>query len=219
LDGAKKEVQRAMDLPVIPKHMALVNVDLQNCFVDGPLAPADGLAVVDRVNRIAAVCRSAGILVVHTSHVFRPDGSNAGVLRETAPDVIDGKLLNKGTALAGLHPALRVDPRDILLEKPRFGAFHSTDLELVLRGRGIDTIIISGIATNVCCDTTAREAMVRDFRVFFLSDGTAAAAMGGASAAELQKATLATLGFLFGQVLTVDEMIVKIQRATGAEPV
>jgi ureidoacrylate peracid hydrolase len=205
-----------MNFPVIPKQMALVNVDLQNCFVDGPLAPADGLAVVERVNRLAEVCRSAGVLVVHTSHVFRPDGSNAGVLRETAPDVIDGKLLNRGGALAALHPALRVDPRDVLLEKPRFGAFHSTDLELILRGRGIETVIISGIATNVCCDTTAREAMVRDFRVFFMSDGTAAAALGGASAAELQKATLATLGFLFAQVLTVDEMIAKIQRAAGA---
>ena len=204
-----------MDFAVIPKRMALVNVDLQQCFVDGPLAPPDSLAVLDRINRLAEVCRSTGVLVVHTSHVFRADGSNAGVLRETAPDVIDGKLLNKGAAPAALHAGLRVDPRDVLLEKPRFGAFYSTDLELILRGRGIDTIIISGIATNVCCDTTAREAMVRDFRVFFLSDGTAAVAMGGASAYDLQRATLATLGFLFAQVLTVDEMIAKIQRIGG----
>jgi ureidoacrylate peracid hydrolase len=202
-----------MDFAVIPDRMALVNVDLQNCFVDGPLAPSEGLAVLDRVNRLADVCRSAGILVVHTSHVFRPDGSNAGVLRQTAPDVITGAVLNRGAASAALHRGLRVGPRDVLVEKPRFGAFHSTDLELILRGRGIDTIIISGIATNVCCDTTAREAMVRDFHVFFLSDGTAAAAIGGASASEHQKATLATLGFLFAQVLTVDEMVAKIQRA------
>jgi len=57
--------------------------------------------------------------------------------------------------------------------KPRFGAFQGTDLELILRSRGIDTVIVTGVATNVCCDTTAREAAVRDFRVFFLSDGTA----------------------------------------------
>jgi len=59
------------------------------------------------------------------------------------------------------------------LEKPRFGAFHAAHLELLLRARGIDTLIITGIATNVFCETTAREAAVRDFRVFFLSDGTA----------------------------------------------
>lgn len=106
-----------------------------------------------------------------------------------------------------------MDARDVLLEKPRHGAFQSTDLELILRSRGIDTVIISGIATSVCCETTAREAVSRDFHVFFLSDGTATADMPGASAAELQKATLATLGFLFAQVLTVDEMMQKIGQA------
>ena len=69
---------------------------------------------------------------------------------------------------AALHKELVVDPADILLEKPRYGAFHATDLEMILRTHGIDTLIITGIATNVCCETTAREAMVRDFRVFFL---------------------------------------------------
>ena len=205
-----------MDFPVIPSRMALVNVDLQKCFVDGPLAPANALVVVERVNRLAAACRLAGILVVHTSHVFRPDGSNSGVLREIAPEVFDNRWLDKGQPLAALHPALHVDPRDILLEKPRFGAFYHTDLELVLGGRGVDTIIISGIATNICCETTAREAMVRDFRVFFLSDATSGSALPGASAAEIQNATLATLGFLFAQVLTVDEMISKIEGATSA---
>jgi len=66
---------------------------------------------------------------------------------------------------------------------------------------------------NLCCETTAREAMQREFRVFFLSDGTATADMGGLSAAELQRASLATLGLLFAQVITVGEMIEKIEEA------
>jgi nicotinamidase-related amidase len=81
--------------------------------------------------------------------------------------------------------------------KNRASAFHGTDLELILRSRGIDAVIITGIATNVCCETTAREAAVRDFRVFFLSDGTATFDIGTISAAELQRATCATLGLLF----------------------
>jgi len=202
-----------VDFAVVPERTALVNVDMQNCFVEGsPISAADGLAVLDRINRFAAVCRTASILVIHTSHVLRPDGSNMGVLGEMAPPVKEG-IVNKGAESAALHKGLVVDARDILLDKPRFGAFHGTDLELILRTRGIDTVIISGIATNVCCETTAREAMVRDFHVFFLSDGTATSAMGNASAAELQKATLATLGFLFAQVLTIDEMSRKISRA------
>jgi biuret amidohydrolase len=202
-----------VDFAVVPARTALINVDMQNCFVEGsPISAPDGLAVLDRINRIAAACRLAGILVIHTSSVLRPDGSNLGVLGETSPPVKRG-ILNKGAPSAALHKGLEVDSRDILLDKPRFGAFHGTDLELILRSRGIDTVIISGIATNICCETTAREATVRDFRVFFLRDGTATTAMGDASAAELQKPTCATLGFVFGQVLSVDEMIEKINRS------
>ncbi|PKN29821.1 MAG: cysteine hydrolase [Deltaproteobacteria bacterium HGW-Deltaproteobacteria-21] len=203
-----------VDSIVVPKRTALINVDMQNCFVeDSPIAAPEGLTVLGRINRLSAACRKAGIPVIHTSLVLRPDGSNLGVLEETSPPAKAG-ILNKGSDSAALHKGLVVDPRDILLDKPRFGAFHGTDLELILRGRGVDTIIISGIATNICCETTAREAVARDFHVFFLSDGTATAPMGNASAAELQKATLATLGFLFAQVLTVNEMIDKIRSAS-----
>ena len=123
------------------------------------------------------------------------------------------------TSSAFKDAKLLVEAKDIVLEKPRFGAFHGTDLELILRSRGIDTIIISGIATNVCCETTAREAMVRDFHVFFLSDGTAALGMGDATADETQRVTIATLGSLFAQVLTVDEMLKKIEQSVGSSAV
>ena len=201
-----------VDFDVRPKRTALINVDMQNCFVEGsPIAAPDGLAVLDRINCVAAACRAAGILVVHTLCVLRPDGSNLGVLGEFDPVVKTG-IINKGSPAAALHRKLVVDPGDVLLDKPRFGAFHGTDLELILRARGIDTLIITGIATNVCCETTAREAAVRDFRVLFLSDGTATFDIGELSAAELQRASCATLGKVFAQILTVDEVITKIDR-------
>jgi ureidoacrylate peracid hydrolase len=202
-----------VDFPVDPKKLALINVDLQNVFVEGsPVAAPEGHAVIARVNRLAATCRKAGVLVVHTAHVTRPDGSNVGVMGEIIPPVRQG-MIASGTFPAALHKDLKVEPGDIVLDKPRFGAFHGTDLELILRSRGIDSIIVTGIATNVCAETTAREANVRDFRVFFLSDGTATSDMNGISREVLQKATLTTLGFAFAQVLTVDQMIDKIQRA------
>jgi ureidoacrylate peracid hydrolase len=203
-----------VDFAVVPQRTALVNVDVQNCFVHGsPLSAPDGLIVLDRINCVAAACRAAGILVIHVSHVLRRDGSNTGVLGEIAPIVQQG-IIMRGSESAALHKGLVVDPRDILLEKPRFGAFYSTDLELILRSRGIDSIIVTGISTNVCCETTAREATVRDFRVFFLSDGTANSDIGDISAAELKRATCATLGRMFAHVLTVDEMIQKIHGAS-----
>jgi nicotinamidase-related amidase len=201
------------DFAVVPSRTALINVDMQNCFVHGySISAPDGLVVLERINRLAAACRSAGVLVIHASIVVRPDGSNLGIMAEFSQPVREG-ILNKGSESAALHKGLVVDPRDILLDKPRFGAFHGTDLELILRSHGIDTVIVSGVATNICCETTAREAAVRDFHVFFLSDGTATAAMGNVSAEDLQKATCATLGFLFAEVLTVDQMIGKIQGA------
>src|SRR5216683_1837750 len=206
-----------VDFTVVPERAALINVDMQNLFVQGDWPAAlDGLAVLDRINRLAAVCRQAGILVIHATHILRPDGSNMGVLGEVVPPVRDG-IINKGSESAALHKDLIVEPDDVLLEKPRFGAFHGTDLELILRSRGVDTIIISGISTPVCCDTTAREANARDFCVPFLSDATATRGAAPEEATKYQQATLEISDGLFGQVLTTDELLQKIANPTPPE--
>lgn len=197
---------------MIPARMALINVDMQNCFVD---ETPDGLIVLDRINRLASVCREAGIVVVHVRHVLLPDGSNAGVFGELVPEAKTGAR-SPDSEGAAWHKGLVMDQRDIRLEKPRFGAFHATDLELLLRSRGINTVIITGIRTNICCDTTAREAMQREFHVFFLSDATATCDGEDISAAELQKATLWSMKIV-AQVLSVDEMIEKIRRAASVK--
>lgn len=202
-----------VDFPVNPRKLALVNVDLQNVFVEGtPISPPDGPEVVARVNMLAAACRKAGVLVIHTAHVTRPDGSNLGVMGELIPPVGEG-MIAKGSFSAAFHKDLKIDPTDIVLEKPRYGAFHGTDLELILRSRGIDSVIITGIHTSVCAETTAREAAVRDFRVFFLSDGTSTVDINGVSRDVLVRATCAVLGLAFAQVLTVDQMVDKIKQA------
>jgi nicotinamidase-related amidase len=216
--GSGAEVFLVVEFDLVPERTALMNIDLQDCFVrDSPVYAPDGPAVLERLNRLGAACRQAGIAVIHTRLVLRPDGSDLGLLGETSPPALAG-LFNEGTPSAQLDKELVVRHGDIILDKTRFGAFFGTDLEEILHRRGVDTLIIGGVATNVCCETTAREAMQREFRVFFLSDGTAAAAMGGVSAAELQRVSLATLGFLFGQVLTVEEMIEKIERAAHSGP-
>jgi ureidoacrylate peracid hydrolase len=196
-----------VDFPVVPARAALVNVDLQNYFVEN--AP-DGFTILERVNRLAAVCREAGILVVHTAHVLRPDGSNTGVLGELVPAVREEGFIFEGSRTAALHDDLVIAPEDVLIKKPRFGAFHGTDLELILRQQGIDTLIISGISTDVCCDTTAREANARDFRVLFLSDGTAVNDDPEPAAIQ-QRATLGVIDGLFGQVVTIEEVLRRIE--------
>jgi nicotinamidase-related amidase len=200
---------------VQPARMALVNIDMQNCFVENsPLAAPGGRALLERVNRLTKACREAGVQVIHTAHVVRPDGSNVGVMGELIKPVGDG-YLNNDRVSSRLHPALDIEPGDILLDKPRYGSFHSTDLELILRSKGIDTIIISGICTNICCETTAREAGMRDFHVFFLSDGTATFPIGDVSAEDIQRVSCATLGLAFAQVVTTDEMIGRLTVAAA----
>lgn len=197
-----------VDFKLLSENTVLVNIDLQNCFVDNANR---GREVVDRINRLAAVCRNAGILVIHTRHVVRPNHSNIGILGQLVPKVRDG-MLDDGSESAAFHADLQVDPTDVLLTKPRFGAFYGTDLEVILRSRGIDSVIITGITTDVCCDTTAREANARDFKVFFLSDATTTS-----RPPESQRVTLELISALFGQVLTTEAMIAKINVTDAGE--
>jgi ureidoacrylate peracid hydrolase len=200
--------------PVVPSRTALINVDMQRCFVEGsPLASPDGLTLAERVNRLSAACREAEIMVVHTRGWMRADGSNLGVISELVPPFIYA-LYTEGAESAEIHDAVVVREGDVILNKPRYGAFTGTNLEWMLRDAGIDTVIITGIATNICCEMTAREASQLDFRVFFLSDGTATKEMNGVPADVLQRATCASIGQVFGQIATVDEMIEKIREAS-----
>ena len=128
-------------------------------------------------------------------------------------------LYTEGEASAELHDALDVGPSDVVLNKPRYGAFHGTDLAAILRSREVDTVVISGIATNICCETTAREAAQHDFRVFFLSDGTATKEMNGVPAEDLQRATCASVGMVFAQIATIDEVMQKIRDAVPSSVV
>ena len=178
-----------------------------------------GAQVAGRLNRLAAACRQAGIPVIWTRHVVRPDGSNTGLLGDLVPPVAAG-IINEDAPTAALHQLMDVRPGDIVVRKPRFGSFHGTDLEVILRSRGTDTIIL-GINTNVCVDTTAREAAVREFRVLFLRDGTANfdlpdGGLGAASAEELQRTACAVMAFGFAEVITVDEVLGRMPVAASA---
>ncbi|MSO69986.1 MAG: cysteine hydrolase [Alphaproteobacteria bacterium] len=198
---------------VIPSRMALVNIDMQNAFVEGtPLAAPNGPRIIEPINRLAETCRKAGIMVIHTLHVTRADGSNEGTMGELCEPVRAG-WIREGSESAKLHPGIKVEKGDILLYKPRYGAFSGTDLDQILRANGRDTIIVTGICTNVCCETTAREAGMRDYHVFFMNDATETFPIGNVSVDEIKRVTHATLGLLFANVISLDEMIARIEKA------
>ncbi|HVL85664.1 MAG TPA: isochorismatase family cysteine hydrolase [Pseudonocardia sp.] len=201
-----------------PARTALVVIDLQNCFVEGtPFSAPGGPEIVARLGGLIDTCRDHGIRVIYTAHVVRADHSNVGTLGDTIPAIHDG-VIDDGSETAALHRDVKVLGDDIVLKKPRFGAFQGTDLEMILRSQGIDTIIVGGITTNFCSETTAREAHARDFKVIFLSDGTTTfdlpdAGWGPIPAEEAHRFACTVLAFGFAEVTTVAAVQ---ERITGA---
>lgn len=132
------------DFSIEPSKTALVIVDMQNVFVEGyPVSAPEGPQILERLNHLDEVCHEFGIQVIYTAHVVRPDHNNIGILGTVLPPVQEG-LIDDGSVSGRLHSRVRVREGDIVLKKPRYGAFHGTDLELMLRQKGIDTLIIGG---------------------------------------------------------------------------
>jgi isochorismate hydrolase len=94
------------------------------------------------------------------------------------------------------------EPRkdDLLIDKNRYSAFFNTGLDETLRSEGIEELIITGVMTNCCCETTARDGFVRDYRIFFISDATATAND------DLHIATLKNLAYAFAHVMNSGQM-------------
>jgi ureidoacrylate peracid hydrolase len=198
------------------RKTALLIVDLQNCFVENsPAAGAEARDVITRLNTLAAACRARDIPVIYTVHVVREDHADVGLLADLIPYVVgrgEPGLLDDGSHPAAMHADVDVQPGDIVLKKPRFGAFVGTELAIILRSLGADTVIIGGISTEICAETTARQAAEMDLKVLFLKDGTTTCdlpdgGLGPATAEEIQRVTCAIIARAFGKVLSVDDAL------------
>lgn len=182
------------------KKAALLIIDMQNAFVHerGSIYLPAARKIIPVINAVATAFRQAGRAVIFTRHAEDPAGANAGLMREwwgpTSPQ--------EGTWDAELFAGLTRAPGDQVVSKIRYNAFLATDLEQRLRQAGVADVVIAGVMTNLCCETTAREAFMRDYRVFFLADATAAPTR------EMHRASLLNLAYGFA-VVTTSEIIVK----------
>jgi gluconolactonase len=163
-----------------PKSAALIIQDLQNdviieggAFADsGAPAHATSQNVVENVKGLAAGARSAGVPVIHVWYIVEP---GAPGLKQNAPlfeGVKGANALVRGTW--GAAPADGLEPQegDFVVEKMRMNAFHDTKLDTLLRGLGVETLIISGAWTNMSIEHTARHAADAGYRAVVASDGT-----------------------------------------------
>jgi ureidoacrylate peracid hydrolase len=161
---------------------ALLVVDMQNgfCHPEGSFARLGmGLEGADAAVGNAAVAvgqaRKAGIPVVFTRHLYRPGRADEGrslVRNSPALAGIDG--LAAGSWDAQVVDELGCGPRDLVVDKVRFDAFQWTSLEPLLRGLGVGDLVICGVITNICVETTVRSAFMRDYPVTLLADCCAA---------------------------------------------
>lgn len=189
------------------KRTALLVIDMQNAFV-APGAPIEVPAareIVAPINRLAAALRSRGVRVIWVMHENQEGGRDwAGFFDAfVAPGKREqaAAALEAGSRLQALWPQLEVAPNDLRVAKNRYSAFIKNDFQKTLHERGIDTLLIAGTKTNVCCECTARDAMMLDFKVVLLSDCTAALSD------DEQRATLENVIQQFGDVRAADEVL------------
>jgi ureidoacrylate peracid hydrolase len=164
-----------------PAATALLVVDMQNFFVMAgqPAASPEGPAIVPNINRLARALRGAGGRVVWIATDAPAAGAGMWATLESrmAPRTLAGRRagLNAGDIGYELWAGLDIDPVDRHVIKNRYSAFiaGSSDLEAQLRADGVDTVLVAGVATNVCCESTARDAMMRGFVTVMVSDANA----------------------------------------------
>lgn len=192
-----------------PKTTALVVIDMQSTFC-APGAPGEvavSREIVEPINALTRELRPLGVPVIWVLHA---NTHNAGksdwevffnhvVSDDVRANTIESLAPGRQTVWTGLEQ----DPADITLIKNRYSALAhgSSTLERVLRNMAIDTVLIAGTKTNVCCESTARDAMMLDFKVVMLSDCTAALSD------DEHLATLETIIQQFGDVMTAAETV------------
>ena len=183
------------------EHMkrALIVIDVQNEYFSDKIRVTHPQGSFDNILTAMDGAALAGVPVVVVQH------SNPAA----AP------VFAKGSQGWQLHPDIEKRDRNLLIEKNLPGSFTGTQLEAWLRERGIDTLAIAGYMTQMCCDTTSRQAVHLGFNVEFLSDGTGtlavANAAGAVTAEELHRAILVTQAMRFASVLTVKEWLARLK--------
>ena len=194
---------------------ALIVVDMQNGFMLPGVAfseIAEAREIVPNINRLAAALRSVGGTVVWIVTTYEPgvdrEWSTYYRLSTPAKGAKRSAALTKGAKGHAIWSDLEVKPEDPIVEKKRFSAFiqGSSRLDEVLRARGIDNLLITGTVTGVCCESTARDAMMLNYQVTMVTDGNASY-----SDEEHNRALTAFYG-TFGDIQSTDRLIALIAK-------
>ena len=180
---------------------ALLVIDMQNFFLEpkSPTFTCGGLAILQNVKSLIHVFREKDRPVIFTKHVHHPDHLDSGIMGWWWKG-----MCIEGSPESEIHPAIAPLPNEKVVLKHRYSAFYNTDLDTVLRCLKIEDLVIAGIMTNMCCESTARDAYYRDYRVFFPADAN------GSINEEMHLASLLNLAFGFAFITQAERIIREI---------
>ena len=202
-----------------PARTALVVIDLQHAFMNDAVGHAVCPAardIVPAVNRLAAALRETGggVFWVRMTHDRRSLDEWSVAYEMASPAMREKRVaaLSEGGLGHQLWPDLEIRPQDEIVNKFRYSAFMpgTSDLPERLRARGFDTVLITGTVTNVCCESSARDANMTNFRTIMVSDGNAA------NTQEEHDASLSAFYNIFGDVMDTDMIVANLRRAKSA---
>lgn len=188
---------------------ALLLVDLQRGFLhpDGFVAMQgrDVSACAEAARQgygLARAARAVGMPVIWTRHVLRADHADGGLLTtELRPRLGEIGALARGSADVEIPPEAGVDPVDVVLDKPRYSAFFGTALDVVLAARGIRALMVGGVTTSMCVESSVRDAAQRDIRTFVVRDAVAD------FDDDRHRASLSAMAFGFARIIGANEAI------------
>jgi ureidoacrylate peracid hydrolase len=190
-----------------PRTTALLVVDMQNGFMMEGVAHSlcrEAVNIVPNINRLADTVRSTGGTVVWIQNAVTPETLDSWSVRVDmdGPERTEKRIesMTPGSKGYALWAGLQTRPDDLFVQKTRFSAFiqGSSDLEGQLRARGIDTVVVTGTVTNICCESTARDAMMRNFRTIMVTDANAA------MNDDMHNASLIAFYVRFGDIISTD---------------
>lgn len=200
-------VDKSIPWRIKQEKCALLVIDMQNDFLKpgGVLFYNEApMAAAPNIRRLLELCRKLEVPVIYTKTLLK-DHFDISPLEVCYQPVLLQKGMREGTWGAEIIDELAPMPGDQIVVKHRYDAFYNTNLELLLhniRGLGaVDTVIIVGTVTNVCCESTARAAFMRDYKVVFVSDAN------GSADAEAHSATLHNISRFFGRVLDTETLM------------
>lgn len=187
---------------------AILVIDMQHDFIDqgAPIECPGGREIIPPIQRLLNLARQKGLPVIYTQEAHRAQGVDFG--RE-----LDGEEpvhCVEGTPGVEIVPDLAPQPGDFLIVKRRYSAFFATDLDLLLRGLGVDTLILTGAATDVCVRATAQDAQQLNYWVIVPEECVAGTSV------EQHRAALRNIAYILGKVLPLDTVMSMLEQGTGA---